>query len=87
MRRTQIAALSPSEDEEDDTNPSPSGGGGIGSGDRAVDQEWLAFNDQLPEDLQGKLFEHQKAGVRWLYGLHYHPSGGGVLGDDMGLGV
>jgi SNF2 family DNA or RNA helicase len=43
--------------------------------------EWFS----LPASLYERLFEHQKAGVRWLYNL-YRNKKGGVLGDDMGLG-
>ena len=39
----------------------------------------------LPASLYERLFEHQKIGVKWLYGL-YQGKKGGVLGDDMGLG-
>jgi len=32
-----------------------------------------------------KLFEHQRAAVRWLWALHEHGVGG-IVGDEMGLG-
>ena len=39
----------------------------------------------LPSILASRLFDHQKVGVEWLYGLHISRPGG-ILGDDMGLG-
>ena len=39
----------------------------------------------LTKDKYDKLFDHQKEGVQWLYGL-YRNKLGGVLADDMGLG-
>lgn len=39
---------------------------------------------RIPRHLYQKLFAHQVEGVRWMAGL-YH-SGGGLLGDDMGMG-
>lgn len=39
-----------------------------------------------------KLFEHQAAGILWMWRLFINPLGekshlGGILGDDMGLGT
>ena len=39
----------------------------------------------MPAKIYERLFEHQKKGVIWLFGL-YQAKLGGVLGDDMGLG-
>ena len=39
----------------------------------------------LPAKIYQNLFEHQKLGLIWLYGL-YKAKHGGILGDDMGLG-
>ncbi|KAK7087529.1 hypothetical protein V1264_021567 [Littorina saxatilis] len=39
----------------------------------------------LHKDLSAKLYNHQKQGVIWLWGLH-KKNKGGILGDDMGLG-
>lgn len=39
----------------------------------------------LPEELESRMFSHQREGVQWLYGLHFSHLGG-ILGDDMGLG-
>jgi DNA excision repair protein ERCC-6 len=41
----------------------------------------LIFN----EDRFTKLFEHQRAGIDWLWQLHLKQHGG-ILGDDMGMG-
>jgi SNF2 family DNA or RNA helicase len=41
----------------------------------------LIFN----EDRFNKLFEHQRAGIDWLWQLHLKQHGG-ILGDDMGMG-
>lgn len=40
---------------------------------------------QVPASINCRLLEHQKEGVKFLYGL-YKNHHGGVLGDDMGLG-
>nr|GMC72791.1 switch 2 [Ipomoea batatas] len=40
---------------------------------------------QVPASINCRLLEHQRAGVKFLYGL-YRNNHGGVLGDDMGLG-
>ncbi|XP_060070138.1 DNA excision repair protein ERCC-6-like [Ylistrum balloti] len=39
----------------------------------------------LYKDLYNKLYDHQKAGVLWLWSLNKKRKGG-ILGDDMGLG-
>jgi SNF2 family DNA or RNA helicase len=39
----------------------------------------------IPTDIATRLFEHQIAGVEWLYAIHLAQRGA-VLGDDMGLG-
>ncbi|XP_066058434.1 DNA excision repair protein ERCC-6-like [Chamaea fasciata] len=36
--------------------------------------------------MHGKLFEHQREGVAFLYRLHRDGKPGGILADDMGLG-
>ncbi|KAI3939632.1 hypothetical protein MKX01_038587 [Papaver californicum] len=40
---------------------------------------------QIPAAINCRLLEHQREGVRFLYGL-YKKNHGGILGDDMGLG-
>ncbi|QCD87728.1 DNA excision repair protein ERCC-6 [Vigna unguiculata] len=40
---------------------------------------------QVPASINCRLLEHQREGVRFLYGL-YKNNHGGMLGDDMGLG-
>ena len=39
----------------------------------------------LPDELNSRMFQHQKEGVQWMHRLH-HRELGGILGDDMGLG-
>ncbi|XP_019193932.1 PREDICTED: switch 2 [Ipomoea nil] len=40
---------------------------------------------QVPASINCRLLEHQRVGVKFLYGLYWN-NHGGVLGDDMGLG-
>ncbi|KAI4333950.1 hypothetical protein L6164_018698 [Bauhinia variegata] len=40
---------------------------------------------QIPASINCRLLEHQRVGVKFLYGL-YKYNHGGILGDDMGLG-
>jgi DNA excision repair protein ERCC-6 len=40
---------------------------------------------RVPAKLFQRLFDHQKAGVVWMAGLHCEKIGG-LLGDDMGMG-
>ncbi|EXB44640.1 Putative DNA repair and recombination protein RAD26-like protein [Morus notabilis] len=40
---------------------------------------------QVPSSINCRLLEHQREGVKFLYGL-YKNNHGGILGDDMGLG-
>ncbi|KAF9589875.1 hypothetical protein IFM89_029115 [Coptis chinensis] len=40
---------------------------------------------QVPAAINCRLLEHQRGGVKFLYGL-YKDNHGGILGDDMGLG-
>ncbi|XP_019414033.1 PREDICTED: switch 2 [Lupinus angustifolius] len=40
---------------------------------------------QVPSSINCRLLEHQRVGVKFLYGL-YKNNHGGILGDDMGLG-
>ncbi|KAG0481847.1 hypothetical protein HPP92_009931 [Vanilla planifolia] len=40
---------------------------------------------QVPDSINCRLLEHQRMGVKFLFGL-YKNNHGGVLGDDMGLG-
>ncbi|KAA0062035.1 hypothetical protein IC582_026126 [Cucumis melo] len=40
---------------------------------------------QVPPSINCRLLEHQREGVKFLYGL-YKNGHGGILGDDMGLG-
>ena len=62
---------------------------------------WLDDEFTIPAATHGKLFPHQREGVKWFWGLHRegscdkqaermrHENGvrrGGILGDDMGLG-
>ncbi|NXL94299.1 ERC6L protein, partial [Alectura lathami] len=37
-------------------------------------------------EMHGKLFQHQREGVAFLYRLHQEGRPGGILADDMGLG-
>ncbi|XP_048174781.1 DNA excision repair protein ERCC-6-like [Corvus hawaiiensis] len=37
-------------------------------------------------EMHGKLFQHQREGVAFLYRLHREGKPGGILADDMGLG-
>ncbi|NXW56774.1 ERC6L protein, partial [Eurystomus gularis] len=37
-------------------------------------------------EMHGKLFQHQREGVAFLYSLHREGRPGGILADDMGLG-
>lgn len=46
--------------------------------------EWP--NYQITIKLYKKLYDHQKFGVQWLVSL-YAKGTGGILGDDMGLGM
>lgn len=39
----------------------------------------------LANKVYGKLYTHQRDGIKWLWGLHCKGTGG-ILGDDMGLG-
>lgn len=39
---------------------------------------------RIPQNLYKKLFAHQVEGVSWMASLHHR--GGGLLGDDMGMG-
>ncbi|KAJ8338421.1 hypothetical protein SKAU_G00373870 [Synaphobranchus kaupii] len=38
------------------------------------------------QELHDKLYDHQKEGIAFLYGLHRDGKKGGILADDMGLG-
>ena len=40
----------------------------------------------IPKTLFRSLYDFQKTGVQWMATLHNHPVGGGILGDDMGMG-
>ena len=51
----------------------------------SFDEEKL-FSLAIPTLLEERLFEHQTLGVRWLYYVYLKKSGG-ILGDDMGLGI
>ncbi|XP_072270857.1 DNA excision repair protein ERCC-6-like [Pyxicephalus adspersus] len=46
----------------------------------------LGSGFMLYKELYGKLFEHQKEGVAFLYSLYRDGRKGGILADDMGLG-
>jgi len=57
-----------------------------GKGDHQEKQQ--QSNQSVPNlcpDIDGRLFEHQKVGISWLWNLYKIPSGG-ILADDMGLG-
>jgi SNF2 family DNA or RNA helicase len=43
-------------------------------------------NFRLPAEVFNKLYDYQVDGVRWMGGLHSNKIGG-ILGDDMGMGV
>ena len=40
----------------------------------------------IPKRLFRSLYDYQKSGVQWLAGLYHREVGGGLLGDDMGMG-
>ncbi|XP_063059360.1 DNA excision repair protein ERCC-6-like [Engraulis encrasicolus] len=53
------------------------------------DDEFIEVNDSgfmLNKTIYENLYDHQKEGVAFLYGLHRDGKKGGVLADDMGLG-
>ncbi|XP_060612289.2 DNA excision repair protein ERCC-6-like [Anolis sagrei] len=58
----------------------------------ALDQEEDGFVDvcqsglMMYGEMYDKLFEHQREGVAFLYGLYRDGRKGGILADDMGLG-
>ena len=56
-------------------------------GDEPVEEDIMpSLNDiNLPKELIERMYDHQKEGVQWMYGL-YLKRLGGILGDDMGLG-
>ncbi|VDQ15204.1 unnamed protein product [Trichobilharzia regenti] len=45
----------------------------------------VADGFNVPKLLYDKLYDYQKSGIKWLWGLHQKNSGG-ILADDMGLG-
>lgn len=58
-------------------------------GSESEDEEFVNVNNSglmLFKELYNKLYDHQKEGVAFLYGLHRHGRPGGILADDMGLG-
>ncbi|XP_077571849.1 DNA excision repair protein ERCC-6-like [Stigmatopora nigra] len=53
------------------------------------DDEFVEVNNsglKLYKDLYDKLYDYQKNGVAFLYGLYRDERKGGILADDMGLG-
>ncbi|KAL2095256.1 hypothetical protein ACEWY4_009975 [Coilia grayii] len=53
------------------------------------DDEFIEVNNSgfmLNKTIYDNLYDHQKEGVAFLYGLHRDGKKGGVLADDMGLG-
>ncbi|XP_041075671.1 DNA excision repair protein ERCC-6-like [Polyodon spathula] len=53
------------------------------------DDEFVDVNGSglmLFRELHDKLYDHQKEGIAFLYGLHRDGRKGGILADDMGLG-
>lgn len=53
------------------------------------EEEFVNVNNSglnLYKGLYDKLYDHQKEGVAFLYGLHRDGRKGGILADDMGLG-
>ncbi|XP_031449908.1 DNA excision repair protein ERCC-6-like [Phasianus colchicus] len=74
MQRLQAAlaelAATAEEEEEDDGNFVDVCGSGL----------------LLYGEMHGKLFQHQREGVAFLYRLHREGRPGGILADDMGLG-
>ena len=40
---------------------------------------------RLPSAIFNRLYDYQRDGVQWMWGLHQRETGG-ILGDDMGLG-
>ncbi|XP_066570740.1 DNA excision repair protein ERCC-6-like [Amia ocellicauda] len=58
-------------------------------GSESEDDEFVNVNNcglMVFKDLHDKLYDHQKEGVAFLYGLHKANKIGGILADDMGLG-
>lgn len=56
----------------------------VADGDISIPSHTIDDFD-VPLVVKKRLFDHQIAGVEWLYGLHLSRPGG-ILGDDMGLG-
>lgn len=56
------------------------------SADVNIEEKWRLFDQTLPSEVKHRLYRHQHDGVKWLHALHFYHSGGGILGDDMGLG-
>ena len=40
---------------------------------------------KAPSVIWDRLYDYQKVGVQWMFGLHQQHCGG-ILGDEMGLG-
>ncbi|KAK1163227.1 DNA excision repair protein ERCC-6-like [Acipenser oxyrinchus oxyrinchus] len=60
-----------------------------GGSEEDDDDEFVDVNGSglmLFRELHDKLYEHQKEGIAFLYGLHRDGRKGGILADDMGLG-
>lgn len=55
-----------------------------GSGGSEECVQWPSL--RVPAALYRRLFPHQRVGVQWMGSLHAGGVGGGILGDDMGLG-
>ncbi|PAA89571.1 hypothetical protein BOX15_Mlig019690g1, partial [Macrostomum lignano] len=65
------------------SNNSEAGHRDIGGGSSKLAEVCPGFS--LCRPLFDKLYDHQRAGISWLYSLH-KAGKGGILADDMGLG-
>ena len=52
---------------------------------RDVPMASVSSSLRAPAEIYEKLFDYQRVGVNWLWGLHQQGVGG-ILGDEMGLG-
>jgi hypothetical protein len=77
------------EREEGGEESGSGGGGGVeGGGDDSpsrTEQYRTDFGSCVTRSTWDRLYEHQRQGCQWLWGL-YTDKGGGILADEMGLG-
>ncbi|VDL90005.1 unnamed protein product [Schistocephalus solidus] len=53
--------------------------------EKTPDDAELEGGLRIPGEIWARLYDYQRTGVRWLWQLHRHGTGG-ILGDEMGLG-